>query len=121
MAHFAGLQPARCCVEVLKCRMTTHPVDCVIHTWHRKPRQGGLEAVEQRSATRKHLHKTLESNDKESTQTEQWSIKRVEEGEGAGWAIISEDKITHSPAKLLLMWSFSREIRRSSHGRRAEL
>lgn len=89
MAHFAGLQPARCCVEVLTCRMTTHPVDCVIHTWHRKPRQGGLEAVEQRSATRKHLHKTLEINDKESIQTEQWSIKHVEEGEGAGWAIIS--------------------------------
>lgn len=54
--------------------MTTHPVDCVIHTWHRKPWQGGLEAVEQRSASRKHLHKTLEIHDKEGIKMEQRSV-----------------------------------------------
>lgn len=62
--------------------MTTHPVDGVIHTRHREPRQGGLEAVEQRSAARKHLHKTLETSDKESRQTEQRDIQHVAEGQG---------------------------------------
>lgn len=59
--------------------MITHPVDGVVHTWHRKSWQGGLEAVEQRSASRKHLHKTLEIHE-ESIEIEQRNMEHEDRG-----------------------------------------